>query len=57
MRYIKPAKLTELEKLLIEALSIACQPGCSHERCAHKAYQDRAYWKGLAEAEKYKDKL
>lgn len=57
MRYIKPAKLTELEKLLIEALLIACQPGCSHERCAHKAYQDRAYWKGLAEAEKYKDKL
>jgi hypothetical protein len=54
MRYIKPEKLTELEKILIEALLNSCQPGCSHEGCSRKRMIESLYRKGMDIAEKYR---
>lgn len=55
MRYIKPTKQTELEKILIAALASACQPGCSHEDgCAMSTTQKlRDYELGMKEVRKY----
>lgn len=56
MRYIKPEKLTNLEKILIESLLNSCQPGCSHEGCSEKRMMESLYRVGMNIAEKYRNK-
>ena len=53
MRFIKPDKLTPLEKILIKALLNSCPPLCSHEGCSAKRMEYNAYEKGSDIAEKY----